>query len=322
MPDQEMLRRLLSAMLRIRRFQERIESVYHLDEMKTPVHLCIGQEAVPVGVCDTLRPDDYINSNHRGHGHYLAKGGDLPRLVAELYCRETGCSKGHGGSMHLVDTAVGILGSSSIVGGGIPLATGLGLAIRMKSESRVSVVFFSDGAAEQGVLYESINFAVLKQLPVLFVYENNQYSVCSPISARQAWDNVFHRAPADQLFSSMIDGNDVLAVREATMTAVERARLGKGPSFLECRTYRLRGHAGAGSDLKLGYRTAEEMAAWEARCPVERLRQRLLAEDPHATTFLAETEARIAAEIEAAFRFAQESPLPAPESVGRYLFQD
>jgi acetoin:2,6-dichlorophenolindophenol oxidoreductase subunit alpha len=311
---------LYRGMLRIRKVQLRIESLYPLDEMKTPVHLCIGQEAVAVGVCHHLRKDDYISSNHRGHGHYLAKGGDLKRLIAELYCRETGCSKGRGGSMHLVETSVGHMGSSSIVGGGIPIGTGLGLAIQMKREDRVSVVFFGDGAADEGVLYESINFAMLKRLPVIFVYENNQFSVCSRVAARQAGEVIFHKTSPDLMQSAKVDGNSVMDVYEAAGRAIERARAGKGPSFIECVTYRMRGHAGAGSDARLGYRTEEEIAQWEARCPVNSFRRQLIEEGTAKETDLSAMEIAIDRGIDEAFRFAQQSPLPKGDDLLLYLF--
>jgi len=314
--------RLFREMLRIRKVQLKIESLYPLDEMKTPVHLCIGQEAMAAGVCAHLTREDFISSNHRGHGHYLAKGGDLNRLIAELYCRETGCSKGRGGSMHLVDRSVGHMGSSSIVGGGIPIGTGLGLSIQMQRENRVSVVFFSDGAADEGVLYESVNFAVLKRLPVVYVYENNQFSVCSPVSARQAGQNIFHTIAPHLMFTRKVNGNSVLEVYEAAKLAVDRARGGVGPSFIEGQTYRMRGHAGAGSDLHLGYRNAEELAAWEARCPVTFLRHLLLAESRISEETLAAMERTIDAEIEEAFRFARESPLPRREDLLRHLYRE
>lgn len=318
----ETLIALYHDMLRIQKVELHIESLYHLDEMKTPVHLCIGQEAVAVGVCANLNQDDYVSSNHRGHGHYLAKGGDLKAMIAELYCKETGCSKGRGGSMHLVDTSVGLMGSSSIVGGGIPIATGLALAIKMKRQPRVSVTFFGDGAADEGVLYESVNFAILKRLPVVFVYENNQFSVCSRVSARQPGEVLFHAAPKGKLPSCKVDGNDVLAVYQAARAAVARARAGQGPSFIECETYRLRRHAGAGSDAKLGYRTAEEIAAWEAKCPVATFRDKLLSERVINEQDLAEMEKAIDAEISQAFRFAQQSPLPRGSDLLRYLFSE
>jgi pyruvate dehydrogenase E1 component alpha subunit len=307
-------------MLRIRKVQLRIESLYHLDVMKTPVHLCIGQEAVAVGVCANLEKRDYIASNHRGHGHYLAKGGDLKRMIAELYCRETGCSKGRGGSMHLLDTSVGHMGSSSIVGGGIPIGTGLALSIQMKQEDRVSVVFFGDGAADEGVLYESVNFAILKQLPVVFVYENNHFSVCSHVSARQAGEIIFHSIPPGLMHTAIVDGNAVLDVYAEAKMAVKRARTGGGPSFIECKTYRIRGHAGAGSDAHLGYRTPEEITAWKAKCPIVTFQNILLDKKVVGGLDLAEMERKIDDEIDEAFQFAQQSPFPDGRDLYRYLF--
>lgn len=320
--SQKLLIKLYFDMLRIHKVQLRIESLYYLDEMKTPIHLYIGQEAVAVGVCANLNPKDYISSNHRSHGHYLAKGGDLKALIAELYCRETGCSKGHGGSMHLVDTSVGHIGSSSIVGGGIPIGTGLGFSIQMKGETRVSVVFFGDGAADEGVLYESINFAILKKLPVIFVYENNQFSVCSHVSARQAGEIIFHKTPTDLMTSYKVNGNAILEVYEAAQHAVQRARKKQGPSFIECITYRIRGHAGAGSDEKLGYRTAKEIREWEAKCPIQAFSGKLLRDGVLNKTEIQAMEETIDCEMDEAFRFAQRSPLPKPEDVTKYLFCD
>ena len=313
---------LYRQMLRIRRLQERIESEYHLDEMKTPVHLCIGQEAVAVGVCACLRPDDYIMSNHRGHGHYPAKGGDLKALVAELFCRSTGCSQGRGGSMHLVDTRVGHLGSSSIVGGGIPLGTGLGLASQMRGLDRVSVVFFGDGAADEGVFYESLNLAMLKKLPVVYVLENNQYSVCSPVGFRHSGRSVFHGLEPERLFTAKVDGNRVEEVLAAAEQAVARARSGQGPAFIECQTYRMRGHAGAGSDAHLGYRPEGEIASWERRDPVTTLTDRLLAEGRLDRETMRAMDRTIAAELDEAFVLAKASPLPGAEELGLHLFSE
>lgn len=309
-------------MLKIRKVQLEIESLYHLDRMKTPIHLCIGQEAVAVGVCSALKKEDYISSNHRGHGHYLAKGGDLNRMIAELHCKKTGCSKGFGGSMHLVDTSVGHMGSSSIVGGGIPIGTGLGLAISMKGQNLVSAVFFGDGAADEGVLYESVNFAMLKKLPVIFVYENNGYSVCSHVSTRQAGRVLFHSADPELLFSKSVNGNSVTAVYEAATAAVEFARSGKGPSFIECRTYRIRGHAGAGSDVSLGYRTDEEIRNWEAICPVTTFLEEILEKGFISEKTATEMEEKIDLEIKAAFLFAEESPLPDKKNLFSNLFKE
>jgi acetoin:2,6-dichlorophenolindophenol oxidoreductase subunit alpha len=316
------LQSLYYELLRIRKLQLKIEAQYLENEMKTPVHLYIGQEAVAVGVCANLTREDYINSSHRSHGHYLAKGGNLEALVAELYGKETGCSKGRGGSMHLVDVAVGHCGSSSIVGGGIPIGTGMGLAIKMQNQPRVSVIFFGDGAADEGVLYESINFAVLKKLPVIFVLENNEYSICSHYSTRQAGDNVFHAMPAELLLTAKVDGNDVLRVYEATRRAVDRARAGVGPAFLECNTYRILGHAGCLAQDAKGYRPGEEVAHWQGRCPVATFRQRLLDAGMITPEEIEVLEHKIEAELTEAFARAQNDPLPQGKDLHLYLFAE
>ena len=307
-------------MLRIREVQLRIESLYNLDEMKTPIHLCIGQEAIAVGVCAVLQKEDYIASNHRGHGHYLAKGGDLKALIAELYCKKTGCSKGYGGSMHLIDISAGHLGSSSIVGGGVPIGTGLSLSIKMKGNNRVCAIFFGDGAADEGVLYESINFAMLKKLPAIYILENNQWSVCSHVSARQAGENIFHQASSDLLFTRKIDGNDVLKVYEAAYQAVKRARNGLGPSFIECQTYRILGHAGCRSQDPKGYRSREEIKSWEKRCPVTNFATLLRKEGLLTEDKCYAIKQQIESEINDAFAFAIESPLPTEKDLHKDLF--
>lgn len=309
------------SMLRIRCVQERIEAEYLQDRMKTPVHLCIGQEAIAVGVCAALRKDDYIQSNHRSHGHYLAKGGDLQGLIAELHCRSTGCSKGHGGSMHVVDVSVGHLGSSSIVGGGIPIGAGLGLAAKMRGQDRVSVTFFGDGAADEGVLYESLNFSMLKRLPVIFVLEDNKWAVCSPRNVRQCQDNVFLKGTdPERLFATKIDGNDILAVYDTAAKAVQRARAGLGPSFIVCDTYRILGHAGCKKQDPSGYRDTCEIEQWTAKCPLRREQQALLSTGVLSPDELAGKEREIQAEIDEAFAFALASPLPTAEDLPKHLF--
>jgi len=313
---------LYRAMLRIRRVQERIEAEYLNDEMKTPVHLCIGQEAIAVGACSVLRADDYINSNHRSHGHYLAKGGDLNAMMAELFCKATGCSGGYGGSMHLVDVAHGNMGTSAIVGGGIPIATGLGLACQMKGLDRVSLVFFGDGAADEGTLYESVNFAMLKNLPVVYVLENNGWAVCSPTATRHCGDNVFLKGAGDRLFTAKIDGNDVEQVRAAVERAVTRARAGGGPSFIECETYRILGHAGCAKQEPKGYRDPAEIASWRSRCPVCAYGEALAASGALTPEIGAAYESEIAAEIDAAFAFARQSPLPDAAALHNHLFSE
>ncbi len=319
---EKVLKNLLFEMMRIRGVQRAIESRYPENEMQTPVHLCIGQEAVAVGVCANLKKTDYINSNHRGHGHYLAKGGNLRALIAELYGRESGCSKGRGGSMHLADTSVGHCGSSSIVGGGIPIGTGMGLAIKMQKKKNVSVIFFGDGAADEGVLYESVNFAVLKKLPVIFILENNQYSVCSHISARQAGKNIFHAMPSELLLKKIVNGNDVLQVYDSANKAVTRARAGYGPSFIECRTYRIRGHAGCESQDAPGYRTVEEIEYWQKLCPVAFFQKRLLKSKIIIQNEINKMERKIEKQIKDAFDFAVHSPRPAAETLPFYLFDE
>lgn len=224
--------------------------------------------------------------------------------------------------MHIVDTSAGHMGSTSIVGGGIPIGTGLALAIQMKKQNRVSVVFLGDGAADEGVLYESINFAILKKLPVIYIYENNQFSVCSHISARQAGEIIFHDTPPDYMFTKTVDGNAILEVYEATREAVLWARNGQGPSFIECKTYRMRGHAGAGSDAKLGYRSAEEISFWESKCPVTTFREKLLQKGLITQNDIQDMEKDIDLEIDEAFHFAQESPLPLGEYILQYLFSE
>ncbi len=308
-------------MLRIRRLQEKIDAEYLQDRMRTPVHLCIGQEAIAVGVCKALCVADTISSNHRGHGHYLAKGGDLKALVAELHCRSTGCSGGYGGSMHIVDISVGHMGSSSIVAGGIPIGTGHALAFRMRGESRVSAVFFGDGASEEGVLYESIHFAVLRRLPVIYVLENNGWAVCSPLSSRGLLPSIFHQGfPRDALPSFHIDGNDVEAVWSCAADAAERARSGKGPSFIECHTYRIPGHAGCAAQDLQGYRSSDEVESWRKKCPIRAYKEKLLAEKIMTMRELENMEKEISEEISDAFAFALGSPFPSPAEVAGTVY--
>ncbi len=317
-------KRLLSLykqLYRIREVELTIEKLYPSDEMKTPVHLCIGQEAIPVGICANLKKEDYCFSNHRGHGHYLAKGGDLKAMIAELYGKETGCSKGRGGSMHLIDTSVNLLGSSSIVGGGIPIAVGAALGASLKREKRLSVVFFGDAAVEGGVLYESFNFAKLKNLPVIFVCENNFYSVCSPLRNRQPDNNIYLRSRGFSIPSYRVDGTDVLKVYRLAHKLTEEARRGGGPFFLECYAYRWRGHAGAGADTHLGYRSKEELDKWMSKCPLKKYENFLLKKKIVNKKELEVMRRTVNREIEEAFSFAKGSPLPKPEELEFYLYQ-
>ena len=319
--SREVLGELYRVMLRIQKVELKVAELYHHDEMKTPINLCLGQEAVAAGVCLNLKTDDYVFSNHRGHGHYIAKGGGVKAMVAELYNRETGCSRGRGGSMHLIDTAVGLLGSSAIVGGCIPLATGAALGSVIKQDKRVSVAFFGDAAVEEGAIYESINFAMLKKLPVVYVCENNLYAVSSPLGKRQARDDIYRRFEGMSIPGYRVDGNNVIEVYRTAGKAVEHARRGGGPSFMECRTYRLRDHQGTGSGVEVGYRTQAEIDTWAARCPVKNYERFLIEQKIMTASEIEEIATAINREVGEAFEFAQTSPLPGEDEVLDYLYQ-
>jgi pyruvate dehydrogenase E1 component alpha subunit len=312
--NEALVESLYRSVLRIRIVEEAIAERYGEQEMRCPVHLCIGQEAIAAGVCAHLARSDYAMSGHRSHGHYLAKGGDLRAMLAELYGREAGCSGGVGGSMHLVDLDAGFLGAVPIVASTIPIAVGAALGAKLRGEQRVSVVFFGEGATEEGVFHESLNFAVLKSLPVVFVCENNLYSVYSPLSVRQPEGRAIHRLAAGHgLASRHGDGNDALAVYQLAGEAVRRARAGEGPSFLEFATYRWREHCGPNYDDHLGYRSEAELERWKARCPVARLERRLKDEFGRSDRELAATRAAIAAEVAEAIAFARSAPFPPAE---------
>jgi len=304
----------------IRQVELKIEEHYHEDEMKTPVHLALGQEAVAVGICIHLTQEDYIFSNHRSHAHYLAKGGDLKAMMAELYCKETGCSRGRGGSMHLIDVSIGHLGSSSMVGGSIPHAVGAAFAIQYKTEDRLAVSFFGDAASEQGVFYESMSWAKKKKLPVIFVCENNEYSVCSHISARQPLIPIAQRAQAFDIPSETIDGMNLLTVYDRMCQATDYVRSGQGPYFLECRVQRWRGHAGSGDPSKEKYRRPAELQEDFLRDPLRDYEGYVAAAEGVKKEDLKTMQDKINAQIEEAFRFAKESPLPKKEELTKYLF--
>lgn len=317
-PDE--LTDLYRVMLRIRRVEEALAHRYAEQQMRCPMHLCIGQEAIAAGVCAALRVDDVVYSNHRAHGHYLAKGGDLNAMVAELYGRATGCCGGRGGSMHLIDQRVGFLGATPIVGGTVPLAVGAAWAARLRGEDRVGVTFFGDGCFEEGVVHESMNFATLHRLPVLFVCENNNFSVYTPLEERQPARPIHAVAQAHGMSTWTGDGNDVEAVALIAREAAARARAGEGPQFLEFDTYRWREHCGPNFDDELNYRSAEEITAGKERCPVARTRSRLDREYRVSQERLDAMERDIAREIDAAFRFALESPLPRPADAATMIY--
>lgn len=310
MGNQESKLAIFRSMLRIRRVEEALANRYAEQEMRCPMHLCIGQEAIAVGVCAALSSEDVIFGNHRAHGHYLAKGGDLKAMVAELYGRSTGCCGGRGGSMHLIDLDAGFLGATPIVGGTVPLAVGTAWAASLRGDKRVSVVFFGDGCFEEGVVHESLNFAALHQLPIVFVCENNDFSVYTRLNERQPARPIYRIAEAHGLAAYAGDGNDVEQVLALAQTAIDHARQGGGPQFLELRTYRWREHCGPNFDDNLNYRSAEEIEAGLSACPIETFSARLSSADATFVAQVAGVEEEIAGEIADAFEFALSSPKP------------
>ncbi len=297
-------RKLYRDMLRIRRVEERIKAMYHLREMRSPPHLCMGHEAVAAGVCAALRARDVVFPYYRSHGWYLAKGGDLKAMMAELFGRETGCSRGWGGSMHLIDLSAGVMGTSAIVAGTISHAAGVALTFRMRGQDSVAVAVFGDGATEEGVFHETMNFAALRKLPMVFVCENNLYATNTHIRDRQAQPEIYRHAECFGMPGVQADGNDVLAVHAQAARAVDRARRGEGPTLIEFHTYRILEHCGVNEDDDLGYRTIEEVDAWRVRGPLERGRH--LVTDAELTRMTEETEA----EIDGACVHAHSAPWP------------
>lgn len=319
----EFLVDLFYDMLRIRIIEEEIEKRYHQDQMKTPIHLVIGQEATSVGSCAALRKEDLLYSSHRTHGNYLAKGGDLKAMLCEMHCRINGCVGSRGGSMHLIDKSVGMAGTSAIVGGAIPIATGAALAAQMKKGDHVSVVFFGDAATEEGVMSESLNFAALKKLPVIFFCENNFYSVQSPLATRQPPNKEIHKWAATYgMPSVVVDGTNVLDVYEATRAAVKRAREGGGPTFIEAPVYRFRAHGGAGDDSQSGYRAVAEREAWERFCPIETYYAFLISQHLIDSARRERMQAEILEEVTDAFEYALASPNPQEKDLYTHVYAD
>ncbi|MBI3802793.1 MAG: thiamine pyrophosphate-dependent dehydrogenase E1 component subunit alpha [Nitrospirae bacterium] len=320
--DQTFLVSLYRSMLRIRLVELEIERRYHEDEMKTPIHLVIGQEAACVGSTSALKREDLVYSSHRTHGIYLAKGGDLKRMMSEMYCRANGCAGSRGGSMHLIDKSVGMAGTSAIVGGAVPIATGAALAAQLKKQNYVSMVLLGDATTEEGVTSESLNFAVLKKLPVIFFCENNFYSVCSSLETRQPHVEIYKRSAGFGLPSVCVDGNNVLDVYEATREAAERARRGEGPTFIEARTYRWRGHGGAGDDSATGYRDSEEVKVWQKYCPIQIYYEFLSDRGDINGMQREQMESEINQEIQEAFAHAIASPMPKEKDLYTHVYSD
>ena len=310
--------KMFRQMVTIRRFEERVKELYAQGFMAGLAHLYDGQEAVAVGACAALRPDDYITSTHRGHGHCIAKGGDLKRMMAEVLGRKTGYCKGKGGSMHIFDLSLGILGANGIVAGGIPIATGAGLKIKLKKTGQVVVCFFGDGATNQGTFHESLNMAGLWKLPVIYVCENNLYAISVSQARHQPIKDVAIRAASYGMPGVIADGNDVLDVYEKVGNAVERARAGEGPTLVECKTYKYGGHHVG--DPGTIYRTKEEVLAWKEKCPIRRMREHLLATGALTAEEISEIELAVERAIEEAVEYAKESPLPSPEEALEDLY--
>lgn len=312
---------LYRTMTRIRVFENRTADLVEAGEVKTPCHLYVGQEAVAAGVCSVLERKDYVWGGHRSHGHYLAKGGDLKLMMAEIFCKHTGCSEGRGGSMHLFAPEVGVLGTVPLVAATIPLAVGTALAGKIRKDGSVSVPFFGDGATEEGHFHESLNLAGVYKLPVIFVCENNFYASHLGLLERRVSDNIVRSGEAHGIAAEAVDGNDVGAVRDAALRAVERARRGDGPTLIEARTFRWRGHVGASFDMDVGVRRKDELDAWRVQDPILQLRAHLETLEMPAADF-ERIDSEAADEVEAAVAFARESPDPPASELTRHVYAE
>jgi pyruvate dehydrogenase E1 component alpha subunit len=317
--DDATLRTALRRMRLIRRFEEEAEASYMRGLVHGTMHLSIGQEASAVGAALHLTREDFVLSTHRGHGHCIAKGADPKFMFAEFFGKETGYCKGRGGSMHIADLEGGNLGANGIVGGGLPISVGVGMSIKMQKLDRVCVVFFGDGAANEGAFHESLNMASIWKLPIVFVCENNKYGMSMDVARAMAVAHVADRAAAYAMPGVIVDGNDLPAVAAAARTAIDRAKRGEGPSLIECKTYRIRGHSKSDRNL---YRTKDEIEEWRANDPILRLEQELLAHDRFPESVLSALSDDVEREIEAAIAFAQASPDPDPKELTRDVYAD
>ena len=319
MDDKTLLMEMLRRMVRIRRFEERVIQLVDRGEIVGAAHSYIGEEAVAVGACLALRDDDWITGNHRSHGHPIAKGGDVKRAMAELLGKSTGFCKGKGGSMHLADFSIGILGESGILGSSIPTAVGAALGSKLQGNDRVAVTFFGDGASNEGVFHESINLAAIWKLPVIFVCENNQYAVSSSFKNMVASENISDRAVSYNIPGVLVDGQDVIAMHEAVSVAVARARAGQGPSLIEGRTYRYEEHSlGLNRIVRAPYRDDEEIEMWKLRDPIVIHQDVLVSQGIATRAEFDQLEEEVMGQIDEAVEFARNSPYPEPSA----LFED
>jgi pyruvate dehydrogenase E1 component alpha subunit len=301
---------MLRKMLEIRFFEEKDFELYGQNLVPGTIHLYAGEEAVAVGVCSALRKDDYITSTHRGHGHCIAKGAELKRTMAEILGKRTGYCKGKGGSMHIADFDIGMLGATAVVGAGLPIAVGAGLSAELRRTDQVTACFFGEGASNQGTFHESLNMAGAWKLPVIFVCENNLYAMGTRQSRIMAINNIAERASGYGFSGVTVEGNDVLAVYNVAQQAVERARKGEGPKLIECKTYRHKGHSRVDPAK---YRPKEEVEEWLRKDPIRLFKTELLQEHVLTEVDIQQIESQVAAEIDEAVRFAKESPYPVPE---------
>ncbi|MBV9895620.1 MAG: thiamine pyrophosphate-dependent dehydrogenase E1 component subunit alpha [Chloroflexi bacterium] len=306
--------RLYWSLYRIRRVEEEVARVYPTDKIKSPVHLSIGQEALAVGVCEALEPRDVVFGTYRGHAAYLAKGGDLKAMLAELYGKATGCAGGKAGSMHLLDPEHGVMGMSAVVGTTIPHAAGYAYALKLRKPGAIAVCFLGDGASEEGVFYETLNFAALSELPLLMVVENNGFAIHTPQSARQKNTNIAERAAAFGVTASRLADDDAFGIYAATRDAVDALRLGGGPRLIEIPTYRWKEHVGPGEDFHVGYRSIEDAQSWIERDQVALTGDML---DPETRRAIHDA---VDAEIGEAFLFAEASPFPADEALRENVY--
>jgi pyruvate dehydrogenase E1 component alpha subunit len=316
--NKEKMVEIYRKMLTIRTFEYKVKDLFAQGKIVGALHLSIGEEAVAVGVCSALKSGDYVLSNHRGHGHCIALGVDVKRMMAELFGRETGVCKGKGGSMHLADFSVGMLGASAIVGGGLPLAVGAGLSSKIRKTDQVTVVFFGDGASNQGTFHESMNLAAIWRLPVLFVCENNQYAESTPVTKAMLVKNVADRAAAYGIPGRVVDGMDVLAVHETTEDAANKARDGHGPVLLECKTYRYLGHEEG--DPWTTYRSETEVEEWKKKDAIQRLKKNLIEKGVITEDEACKIENEVQKLVEDSVKFADESPWPKPEEAFKDVF--
>lgn len=312
---------LYKRMKLIRSTEETIAEKYDEQKMRCPTHLSTGQEAVSAAVGLALRPDDFAVSTHRCHGHYLGKGGSLPRMIAEIYGKSTGCSNGKGGSMHLVDTAVGFMGSTAIVGNSIPIGAGLGLSILLDGTDQVSCIFLGDGALEEGVFAETANFCAQRKIPVLFICENNFYSVYSPLKVRQPKNrSIVKMVEAMGVPSEQGDGNNVFEVFKLVSSSLEEIRKGKGPRFVVLETYRWREHCGPNFDNDIGYREEREFLLWKEKDPIKMIEESLINEERISPEEIEKIEASVNKEVLEAFKFAEDSPFPDKEEAFKGVY--